>query len=559
MKSARTIALLAAGDELLLGNLRSHSGGSAGREDWRIIVPLFKEPLSDMAEFDFIQAGLRVIQVEQTALDNLRPHIDARFQKACELMLACSGRIVVTGMGKSGHIGNKIAATLASTGSPAFFVHPGEASHGDLGMITPQDVVIAISNSGETGELLAIVPLIKRMHAPLISITNNSHSSLSQAATVSLEIGKSAEACPLGLAPTSSTTATLVLGDALAVALLEARGFTAEDFALSHPGGSLGRKLLLRVQDVMHKDEQVPVVTDRHPDSLTPCWKSRKQGLGHDRRGRCSTAHWTGLYTDGDLRRCLDHGILTSISTAYPRRDECPAEMHHRDRQPAGGGSRGNVMQATQDQRGDRGGSGRQSPGRRPQHARPAACGSGVIMLIPYELPKKPAGIRLLALDVDGVLTDGRLYFHRRRPGAEDLRLRRTATASSCCSKPGVTCAIITGRTSQTGGAPRYATWALPMLLQGREDKLVALRELAGELGMALGHIAYVGDDWPDLPAIRAAGLGIAVANAHGELHTHADYVTRLAGGRGAVREVCDLLLKAQGQYDRALAPYLEH
>ena len=307
MKSARTIALLAAGDELLLGNLRSHSGGSAGREDWRIIVPLFKEPLSDMAEFDFIQAGLRVIQVEQTALDNLRPHIDARFQKACELMLACSGRIVVTGMGKSGHIGNKIAATLASTGSPAFFVHPGEASHGDLGMITPQDVVIAISNSGETGELLAIVPLIKRMHAPLISITNNSHYSLSQAATVSLEIGKSAEACPLGLAPTSSTTATLVLGDALAVALLEARGFTAEDFALSHPGGSLGRKLLLRVQDVMHKDEQVPVVTDSTL-IIDALMEITKKGLGMT---AVADAHGAlaGLYTDGDLRRNLDHKI----------------------------------------------------------------------------------------------------------------------------------------------------------------------------------------------------------------------------------------------------------
>lgn len=260
-----------------------------------------------MADFDFIRAGQRVIQVEQTALDNLLPHIDARFQKACEIMLACKGRVVVSGMGKSGHIGNKIAATLASTGTPAFFVHPGEASHGDLGMITPQDVVIAISNSGETGEILAIVPLIKRMHAPLISITNNGHSTLSQAADVSLEIGKSPEACPLGLAPTSSTTATLVLGDALAVALLEARGFTAEDFALSHPGGSLGRKLLLRVQDVMHKDDQVPVVSE---DTLIidALMEITKKGLGMTAVKKADGT-LAGLYTDGDLRRNLDRKI----------------------------------------------------------------------------------------------------------------------------------------------------------------------------------------------------------------------------------------------------------
>lgn len=260
-----------------------------------------------MADFDFIRAGQRVIQVEQTALDNLKPHINADFQRACQLMLDCRGRIVVTGMGKSGHIGNKIAATLASTGTPAFYVHPGEASHGDLGMITPQDVVIAISNSGETGEVLTIVPLIKRMKARLVSITNNGQSTLAQAADVSLEIGKSPEACPLGLAPTSSTTATLVLGDALAVALLEARGFTPEDFALSHPGGSLGRKLLMRVEDVMHKGDRVPAVTTgtRIIDALM---EITDKGLGMttvvDAEGRL-----VGLYTDGDLRRSLDQKI----------------------------------------------------------------------------------------------------------------------------------------------------------------------------------------------------------------------------------------------------------
>ncbi|MDI1300651.1 MAG: KpsF/GutQ family sugar-phosphate isomerase [bacterium] len=260
-----------------------------------------------MADFDFIRAGQRVVQVEQTALEHLKPHINASFQRACALMLAASGRVVVTGMGKSGHIGNKIAATLASTGTPAFYVHPGEASHGDLGMITPQDVVIAISNSGETGEILTIVPLIKRMQARLIAITANGESTLAQAADVSLEIGKAEEACPLGLAPTSSTTATLVLGDALAVAILEARGFTAEDFALSHPGGALGRKLLMRVEDVMHKGDQVPAVKAGTliVDALM---EITNKGLGMtavtDDNGVLK-----GLYTDGDLRRNLDQRI----------------------------------------------------------------------------------------------------------------------------------------------------------------------------------------------------------------------------------------------------------
>jgi arabinose-5-phosphate isomerase len=260
-----------------------------------------------MSDFNFTAAGLRVIAVEMAALETLKPQINGNFQAACGLMLACKGRVVVTGMGKSGHIGNKIAATLASTGTPSFFVHPGEASHGDLGMITGQDVVIAISNSGETAELLTIVPLLKRMHARLISITANGESTLAKLADVSLEIGRSEEACSLGLAPTSSTTATLVLGDALAVALLEARGFTAEDFALSHPGGSLGRKLLLKVSDLMHQGDGVPVVAE---NTLV-----REALLEMTRKGLGMTAvvaadgRLSGIYTDGDLRRCLDRDL----------------------------------------------------------------------------------------------------------------------------------------------------------------------------------------------------------------------------------------------------------
>lgn len=265
-----------------------------------------------MSNVDFVATGQRVLQVELNALEALRPLISDDFRRACELLMACKGRVVITGMGKSGHIGNKIAATLASTGTPAFFMHPGEASHGDLGMVTPQDVVIAISNSGEAHEILAIIPVIKRLRAKLISITAQADCSMGRHADVALTIGKSPEACPLGLAPTSSTTNTLVLGDALAVALLEARGFTAEDFALSHPGGALGRRLLLLVDDIMHKGEQVPIVKVGTPirDALL---EITRKGLGMttvvDADGSL-----VGLFTDGDLRRTIDQNLDIRIT-----------------------------------------------------------------------------------------------------------------------------------------------------------------------------------------------------------------------------------------------------
>jgi arabinose-5-phosphate isomerase len=251
--------------------------------------------------------GRAVIENEAAAVAALAERIDARFVEACRYMLACAGRIVVLGMGKSGHIGGKIAATLASTGSPAFFVHPGEASHGDLGMITPQDVVLALSNSGETAEILTILPIIKRLGVPLIALTGRAGSTLAREANVSIDVSVAAEACPLGLAPTSSTTASLVMGDALAVALLESRGFTADDFARSHPAGSLGRRLLLHVADVMHQGERIPTVVLGTPLLATLEEMSRK-GLGMsavvDGEGRLA-----GIFTDGDLRRALDRDI----------------------------------------------------------------------------------------------------------------------------------------------------------------------------------------------------------------------------------------------------------
>ncbi|AXQ28025.1 KpsF/GutQ family sugar-phosphate isomerase [Solimonas sp. K1W22B-7] len=251
--------------------------------------------------------GRRALEIERDALNDLLPRVDDAFVSACQLMLACTGRIVVTGMGKSGHIGGKLAATLASTGSPAFYVHPGEASHGDLGMITRQDVVLAISYSGETGEIVTILPLIKRLGVPLISMTGKPRSTLAQSSNVHLDVSVAQEACPLNLAPTSSTTATLAMGDALAVSLLEARGFTPEDFAMSHPGGSLGRRLLLKIADVMHGGAELPKVG---PDALLT-----EALLEMTRKGLGVTAvvgpddKVLGVYTDGDLRRTLDKGL----------------------------------------------------------------------------------------------------------------------------------------------------------------------------------------------------------------------------------------------------------
>jgi arabinose-5-phosphate isomerase len=252
--------------------------------------------------------GRKALEIERRALDDLMARVNDDFSRACQLMLKCEGRVVVMGMGKSGHIGGKIAATLASTGTPAFFVHPGEASHGDLGMITRSDLVLAISYSGETPELLAIVPLIKRLGVPLVSLTGKPASTLARTADVHIDVSVAQEACPLNLAPTASTTATLAMGDALAVALLEARGFTESDFAMTHPGGALGKRLLLKIHDLMHTGARVPKVTAEVPLTAALEEMSRK-GFGLtaivDAQEKV-----LGVYTDGDLRRTLDHGAV---------------------------------------------------------------------------------------------------------------------------------------------------------------------------------------------------------------------------------------------------------
>jgi arabinose-5-phosphate isomerase len=270
-----------------------------------------------------LDRGRKVLLTEAAAVAALAPRLGAEFIEACRLILGCDGRVVVTGMGKSGHIANKIAATFASTGTPAFFVHPAEASHGDIGMITKRDVVVALSNSGETEELVRILPVIKRIDTPLIALTGRAGSTLGRAASVVLDVSVAEEACPLNLAPTASTTASLGMGDALAVAVLEARGFTEQDFAMSHPGGNLGRRLLLHVEDVMRTGASLPLCS---PES------SLKEGLLEmSRKGLGMTTvtdpaqRLLGVFTDGDLRRVLDRTLdlnavrMREVMTANPK------------------------------------------------------------------------------------------------------------------------------------------------------------------------------------------------------------------------------------------------
>lgn len=254
---------------------------------------------------NFQKSALETLQIEQQALEVLATQINESFDRACEILLQCKGRVVVTGMGKSGHIGRKMAATFASTGTPSFFMHPGEAGHGDLGMLVRGDVLIAISNSGKSDEIMMLMPLIKHLGVPLITISRDDKGPMPQNADVALTLGEADEACPLGLAPTSSTTATLVLGDALAVALLEARGFTADDFARSHPAGALGKRLLLHVKHLMHTGVELPKVK---PD--TPMNKVLYE-ISDKRLGLTTVVDENdillGIFTDGDLRRMIDH------------------------------------------------------------------------------------------------------------------------------------------------------------------------------------------------------------------------------------------------------------
>ena len=258
-------------------------------------------------KFDFTSIGKRVLTIESAAIARLKDQLDNNFDNACQLCLDCSGKIIVMGMGKSGHIADKLAATLASTGTPSFFVHPGEASHGDLGMISRSDVVVALSNSGKTEEIVSLLPILKNMGIKIIAMTGDNNSKIATASDVHIDVGVEEEACPMNLSPTASTTAALAMGDAIAVALLEKRGFSVEDFAKSHPGGSIGKKLLLLVKDIMHTDKQIPIVFQDQKLAQGLIEMSEK-ALGMTAVIN-ETGELVGIFTDGDLRRTLEANV----------------------------------------------------------------------------------------------------------------------------------------------------------------------------------------------------------------------------------------------------------
>jgi KpsF/GutQ family protein/YrbI family 3-deoxy-D-manno-octulosonate 8-phosphate phosphatase len=404
-------------------------------------------------------------------------------------------------MGKSGHIAGKIAATLASTGTPSFFMHAAEASHGDIGMITREDALFAISNSGETPEVLLLIPHASRLGVPLIAVTGNPKSSLARAASVHLDVSVAEEACPLNLAPTASTTVTLALGDALAVALLEARGFTSQDFARSHPGGALGRKLLLHVADVMRSGDELPVVS---PDARLAegLLVMSKKGLG-----MCVVTEggrMLGVFTDGDLRRTLDRRIDVHLTSMREVMISPENQCGRRSSLP-----RRRISWKSTASPPCRCGC-RRDTGWRAQRPRPAAR-RGAVSDVASFLPALRR-VQLLVLDVDGVLTDGRLstahagivqvFSCSRRHG-----IKQVAAA-------GITVAIISGRKS-AAVALRARELGIRHVTQGANDKLAALEKLARARSVALEHCACVGDDTPDAPMMQVAGLAIAVADAH--------------------------------------------
>lgn len=509
-------------------------------------------------DFDFQQAGRQVLEIEREGLAQLDQYINEDFTHACETIFRCGGKVVVMGMGKSGHIGRKMAATFASTGTSAFFVHPGEAAHGDLGMVTPQDVVIALSNSGESNEILALIPVLKRQQVKLICITSRPESSMARAADIHLCVKVPKEACPLGLAPTSSTTAALVMGDALAVALLEARGFTAEDFALSHPGGALGRKLLLRVNDIMHTGDEIPHV------GLQATLRDALLEITRKNLGMTAICdddmNIIGIFTDGDLRRVFDTGVdmrdasiadvmtrggirirpgtlaVDALNLMQSRHITCVlvadgdhllGVVHMHDLLRAGVCvSKEKIMNNAD--------------------AQLATCYGPVSQAF----VDRAAKIRLLILDVDGVLSDGLIYMGNHGEELKAFNVR-DGYGIRCALTSGIEVAIITGRKAKLV-EDRCQTLGITHLYQGQSDKLLAFRDLTDKLHVRPEEVAYIGDDLIDWPVMAEVGLSVAVADAHPLLLPRANYVTRINGGRGAVREVCDLLLLAQGKLDEA-------
>ncbi len=469
-----------------------------------------------------LELARKVLAIEADAITGLISRLDERFLDAVGLILACRGRVVVSGVGKSGHIARKIASTLASTGTPAFFVHAAEAAHGDLGMITRDDVMLALSNSGQSEELLTIIPMIKRRGAKLIALTGNTDSALAGEADVHLDARVAQEACPLNLAPTASTTAALALGDALAIALLDARGFDEKDFARAHPGGALGRKLLTHVSDVMRTGNDVPRVSDDFSFSAALVEISRK-GMG-----------MTAILDSG--------GKVVGIFTRG--HDPQPAHDHPAQARRRGGRADG----APQDQSAARCDRNRRAR-RCPQHAR-SVPRQGHLMR--EDVLERMRRLRLMIFDVDGVLTDGTLYFSE--TGAELKAFNaRDGHGLKMLRESGVDVAILSARRSRAVEV-RAAELGITLVEQGAADKGAAFERLVSRAGTSAAAAGYMGDDVVDLPVLARCGFAAAVPEAPDIVRERVHHVTRASGGRGAAREVCELIMRAQDTLERAIA-----
>ena len=519
------------------------------------------------------EKAIETLQIEADAVKKLINHIDDEFETIVNAILACNGRVIVTGMGKSGHVGRKIAASLASTGTPSFFMHPAEAFHGDLGMVTANDMVLAISNSGESNEIVNILPIIKRIGAKIIAMSGRRESTLGKNADYYIDISVEREACPLGLAPTASTTATLAMGDALAIALLSSRNFTAQDFAVFHPGGALGRRLLLTVENVMHSGEDNPVISV-HKTAKEALFLMTAKGLGAtsvvDENGK-----FIGLVTDGDIRRMLARGAefldepVEDLMTKNPviiTKDKMAAEalsmMEKHQPKPI------TVLPVIDVEKNEPVGIvhltdllvyGGQMIDRQ---IRALRFGVKVVVGTPGRLIDhirrntiKLDHVKMLILDVDGVLTDGSIAVGDNGELFKTFNVR-DGLGITLAQKLGIKTAIITGRESKML-AYRARELKINAFYQNKKNKVPAYKELLAEYQLKDEEVAYIGDDLFDLAVMKRVGFPATVADATEEAKSVSILISDFAGGKGAVRQIIEFILKAQEKWQAVIDSYL--
>ena len=523
-----------------------------------------------LTDFEQLRFARQIIQTEGRALALVAKRLDGEFCRAVGCLYECRGNVIVSGMGKAGLIGQKIMATLASTGTPSHYLHPAEALHGDLGRIQRDDVALVLSQSGETEEVLRLLPSLASLGVPIIAITARADSTLGRAAKVVLELGPLEEACPLGLAPSSSTTAMLALGDALALVTSRMRDFGREDFARFHPAGNLGQRLS-KVEHHMR-----PLVQCRlAPDSETVREVLVRVSVPGRRTGATmlvdGEGKLSGIFTDSDLARLFEHRRDGRARRSDPRRDDAPPA-------PGAGrlddGRRRGRHGRTKNQRVAGGGRGREAAGADRHHrrgwpvaprrtrraARRAArddlprlsrSGGGTANM---NLDQRCQQIELILSDVDGVLTDGKIVLDNQGIEAKVYHIR-DGLGIRLWQRAGCRFGIVSQRSSNSLKI-RAAELGVELVRQGIKDKLTAYKQILTELGLKPPQVCYLGDDLPDLPVVRAVGLGVAVADACVELRQAAHYVTTTAGGAGAVRETVELILKAQRRWDDVIETY---